>query len=69
MDKLCPICGDKAPAGFFTCGRSRCQEASCAANRARNLRPGKRRDAAMKAAQDLAREADMRSTQERRSGG
>ena len=69
MEKLCPICGDRAPAGFTTCGRSRCQEANCAANRARNLRPGKRKDAAMKEAQDLAREADVRSARERRSGG
>lgn len=66
MDRLCPICGDKSPAGFFTCGRSRCQEAACAANKAKNMRPGNRKDAAVKAAQDLAREADIRSHQERK---
>ena len=68
MEKLCPICNDKVPAWFFTCGRSRCQEAAHAANQARNMRPGKRKDVATKEAAALAQEADMRSTQERKGG-
>lgn len=66
MDRLCPICGDKAPAGFFTCGRSRCQEAAYAASKANSMAPGKRKDAATKAAVALAQEADIRSHQERK---
>lgn len=66
MDRLCPICGDKAPAGFFTCGRSRCQEAAYAANKARTMRPGNRQVAAAKEAAALAQEADIRSHQERK---
>lgn len=65
MNKTCPICGDGVPAGFGTCGRSRCQEANYLANKARAMKPGKRKAAAEKEAAAVARDADARSRRER----
>lgn len=35
----CPHCGKACPPGYVTCGRSECQQAETAANRARNAAP------------------------------